>query len=163
MENRLLLAFVLSLGVFIGWGYIMSLIEGPPAKQVSLNKESVKIPPSVNQEMAQQPGSEKKAMTLSEATQSTGPLPTKNESDFPGEETNIKVSTGLVTYFISTKGAMVKKILLSQHKMDSGELIDLVEQNNNGAFPLALESNNDQVTRILQNAYYRQLFQILLI
>jgi YidC/Oxa1 family membrane protein insertase len=49
---------------------------------------------------------------------------------------------------------MVKNILLSQHKTAQGEPIDLVEHENGGILPLALESSNDQVTNILQNAYY---------
>ena len=50
---------------------------------------------------------------------------------------------------------MVKNILLSQHKTDKGELIDLVDHGNGIVLPLALESNNNQVTKILQNAYYK--------
>ena len=46
MENRLLLAFVLSLGVFIGWGYVMSMIEGPPPSQVELEKKLADAPQS---------------------------------------------------------------------------------------------------------------------
>ena len=50
---------------------------------------------------------------------------------------------------------MIKNILLTQHKTAEGEPIDLVEQKDNSTFPLALESNNSQVTNILQNAYYQ--------
>ena len=54
MENRLLVAFVLSLGVFIGWGYIMSMIEGPPPSQVELEKQLADVPSSVNPGISQQ-------------------------------------------------------------------------------------------------------------
>lgn len=154
MENRLLLAFILSLGVFIGWGYIMSMIEGPPPTQIESEKELAEIPQSVKPGIAQQPLSSTKPKGLKLPT-STIPLSTAGEPDFPGEETTINVSTGRVTYIITNKGAMVKNILLSQHKTDKGEPIDLVDHNNGIVLPLALESNNNQVTKILQNAYYK--------
>ena len=45
--------------------------------------------------------------------------------------------------------------MLSQHETANGEPIDLVEQKANSPLPLSLESNNSQVTNILQNAYYQ--------
>ena len=62
MENRLLLAFVLSLGVFIGWGYIMSLIEGPPPVQFESEKGLTEIPPSINPGLSGQPQSNIKSI-----------------------------------------------------------------------------------------------------
>jgi YidC/Oxa1 family membrane protein insertase len=50
---------------------------------------------------------------------------------------------------------MVKSILLSKHKTEKGDPIDLVDQKDGAILPLALESNNNEVTNILQNAYYQ--------
>ena len=155
MENRLLLAFVLSLGVFIGWGYIMSMIEGPPPVQIEAEKKAAEAPTSVNPGVSKQFQSSSEMGNLSELPTSIAPSPTKEQTNFPGKETTINVSTGRVTYIITNKGAMVKNILLSQHKTDKGESIDLVDHDNGGILPLALESNNNQVTKILQNAYYK--------
>ena len=155
MENRLLLAFVLSLGVFIGWGYIMSVIEGPPPSQVLSEKELAEIPPPISPRVSQQFRTGTEPKNLSEIPASTAPAATNMKPDFPGEETTIRVSTGRATYVITNKGAMIKNILLSQHKTTKGEPINLVEYKDNGVLPLALESNNDQVTNILQNAYYQ--------
>lgn len=132
----------------------MSMIEGPPPTQIESEKELAEIPQSVKPGIAQQPLSSTKPKGLKLPT-STIPLSTAGEPDFPGEETTINVSTGRVTYIITNKGAMVKNILLSQHKTDKGEPIDLVDHNNGIVLPLALESNNNQVTKILQNAYYK--------
>ena len=153
MENRLLLAFVLSIGVFIGWGYVMSVIEGPPPAQIQSEKDLAEIPPSTPG-MAQQAPSSVAPGTPSEQTAPNIPAPAISQAEFPGTEVTIKVSAGNVSYIITNKGAMVKNILLSQHKTAQGEPIDLVEHENGGTLPLALESSNDQVTNILQNAYY---------
>ena len=155
MENRLLLAFVLSLGVFIGWGYIMSMIEGPPPSQVELEEQLAEVPPSISPGTSQQVPSGVESKTSSSLPASTSVVTTTSEPDFPGKETTIKISTELATYIFTNKGAMIKNILLTQHKTAEGEPIDLVEQKDNSTFPLALESNNSQVTNILQNAYYQ--------
>ncbi|SVE18326.1 uncharacterized protein METZ01_LOCUS471180, partial [marine metagenome] len=146
MENRLLLAFVLSLGVFIGWGYIMSMIEGPPSSQVQSEKELAEIPPPISPRISQQFRTGTELKNLSEIPASTAPAATNMKPDFPGEETTIRVSTGRATYVITNKGAMIKNILLSQHKTTKGEPINLVEYKDDGVLPMALESNNDQVT-----------------
>jgi YidC/Oxa1 family membrane protein insertase len=155
LENRLLVAFVLSLGVFIGWGYIMSMIEGPPPSQFELEKQLAEVPSSNNLGVSQQPSSIGKSKTLSTSPNATSSGQTVNEDSFPGEESTIKISTGLATYVFTNKGAVIKNILLSQHKTANGEPIDLVEQKANSPLPLSLESNNSQVTNILQNAYYQ--------
>ncbi|MBT7271639.1 MAG: membrane protein insertase YidC [Nitrospina sp.] len=155
MENRLLVAFVLSLGVFIGWGYIMSMIEGPPLSQFEMEKQLAEVPSSKNLEVSQQPSSIGKSKTLSKPTNAASSGQTVNEDNFPGEESTIKISTGAATYIFTNKGAVIKNILLSQHETANGEPIDLVEQKANSPLPLSLESNNSQVTNILQNAYYQ--------
>ena len=155
MENRLLVAFVLSLGVFIGWGYIMSMIEGPPLSQFEMEKQLAEVPSSNNLGVSQQPSSIGKSKTLSKPTNAASSGQTVNEDNFPGEESTIKISTGAATYIFTNKGAVIKNILLSQHETANGEPIDLVEQKANSPLPLSLESNNSQVTNILQNAYYQ--------
>ena len=131
----------------------MSMIEGPPPSQVELEKKLADVPQS-SQRLSQKTvpsGKPKTAPSLSTTT----PAATASEPDFPGEETTTKVSTGLATYIFTNKGAMIKNILLTQHKTVEGEPIDLVEHKDTSTFPLALESNNSQITNILQNAYYQ--------
>ena len=161
MENRLLVAFILSLGVFVGWGYIMSVIEGPPASQTQSEKELAEIPPSTTPGISKQfqPNSQSKNLATPPAL--TSPKTNNNASDFPGKETTIRITTGLATYLITNKGAMLKNILLSKHKTEKGEPIDLVDQKDGAILPLALESNNNEVTNILQNAYYQPSTELL--
>ena len=155
MENRLLVAFILSLGVFVGWGYIMSVIEGPPASQTQSEKELAEIPPPTSPGISKQfqPNSQSKNLATSPAL--TSPKTNNSASDFPGKETTITITTGIATYLLTNKGAMLKNILLSKHKTEKGEPIDLVDQKDGAILPLALESNNNEVTNILQNAYYQ--------
>ncbi|SVC27220.1 uncharacterized protein METZ01_LOCUS280074, partial [marine metagenome] len=155
MENRLLLAFVLSLGVFIGWGYVMSLIEGPLPPQVELEKQLAEVPPSINSGISQQIPSNVESKTRPSLPMSKIIGTTASNPDFPGEEATIKISTKFATYIFTNKGAMIKSILLTQHKTSAEEPIDLVDRKDNAILPLALESNNSQVTNILQNAYYQ--------
>ena len=161
MENRLLLAFILSLGVFVGWGYIMSMIEGPPASQIQSEKELAEIPPSTNSGISKQLQPNSQSKNLATAPALTSPKTNNNASDFPGKETTIRITTGIATYLITNKGAMVKSILLSKHKTEKGEPIDLVDQKDGAILPLALESNNNEVTNILQNAYYQPSTELL--
>ena len=161
MENRLLVAFILSLGVFVGWGYIMSMIEGPPASQIQSEKELAEIPPSTNSGISKQLQPNSQSKNLATAPALTSPKTNNNASDFPGKETTIRITTGLATYLITNKGAMVKSILLSKHKTEKGEPIDLVDQKDGAILPLALESNNNEVTNILQNAYYQPSTELL--
>ncbi len=161
MENRLLVAFILSLGVFVGWGYIMSAIEGPPASQTQSEKELAEIPPPISPGISKQfqPNSQSKNLANSPAL--TSPKTNNNVLDFPGKETTTRITTGIATYLITNKGAMVKSILLSKHKTEKGEPIDLVDPKDGAILPLALESNNNEVTNILQNAYYQPSTELL--
>jgi len=161
LENRLLVAFILSLGVFVGWGYIMSAIEGPPASQTQSEKELAEIPPPISPGISKQfqPNSQSKNLATSPAL--TSPNINNNVSDFPGKETTTRITTGIATYLITNKGAMVKSILLSKHKTEKGEPIDLVDPKDGAILPLALESNNNEVTNILQNAYYQPSTELL--
>ena len=125
MENRLLVAFVLSLGVFIGWGYIMSMIEGPPPSQVELEKQLADVPSSISPGISQQTSPIGKPENRSKLPSATSPATTVGKPEFPGEETTIKISTGLATYVFTNKGAMIKNILLTQHNTATGEPIEI--------------------------------------
>jgi len=133
----------------------MSMIEGPPPSQVELEKKLAEVPPSINTGKSQRVPLEREPKPLSNLPASTVPTETVSKQEFPGEETTIKISTGLATYIFTNKGAVIKNILLTQHNTAKGEPIDFVDHKDGAILPLALESNNNQVTNILQNAYYQ--------
>ena len=152
MENRLLLAFVLSLAVFIGWGYFLAQIQGPlPVKEPGMEEF-----PEDAQALAPKSralGSAPSGLPKSESFQPTTPMPVPIDP-FPGEEVLIQVSTGKTHFVISNRGGVIKQLQLPQFDDDDGNIIDLINNPDHLTPALALQTNDPEVTAILQNAHY---------
>jgi len=151
LEKRLLLAFVLSLAVFIGWGAFMAQFEPQGIKKTDITKSSKS--PSVSS-----PG---------QSAVNTSPLTSPQQSDFqpavtpaivsspfPGNEKEIQVEAGEIHYIFSNKGGVLKHILLPRFRNDDGDVIDLINNPNNLTGALSIKSDDPEITSILQNAYY---------
>ena len=139
--------------MFIGWGYLVAVIQGPPPEQVISEQElAEKVPPSPGTAPQLLPGTTPGAKVTPTAPSS--PETVTKSSEFPGEESTIQVSTKHVTFTITNKGAMIKSILLPQYQTDEGEPVELVQREEGVPLPLAIEASDAQVTRILQNAFY---------
>jgi YidC/Oxa1 family membrane protein insertase len=149
LENRLLLAFVLSLAVFVGWGYFLAEVQGP-AKEPGIEELSQDVQAVPSQQKA--PVSGASALPQSELSQ----LPTTPAlvNQFPGEEVLIQVSTGKSHFVISNRGGVLKELQLPRFNNDAGEVIDLIDNPDQLTSALALKSNDPEITAILQNAYY---------
>ena len=155
MENRVLLAFVLSLVVFVGWGIFLAKIQGPPPQKKADEKARVEsapgrpgfseTAPGPRQPAPGQPGIE---------TAPVSPDVAIPPQEFIGTEKMITVDLGRVTYVLSNRGATIHNVLLNEYEDDQGNPIELVEHPPGTSWPLAVEANDAQVTRILQNAYY---------
>ncbi|MBT3369087.1 MAG: membrane protein insertase YidC, partial [Nitrospina sp.] len=149
MEKRLLLAFVLSLGVFIGWGAFMAQFQPPPPVEQS---DSAKIP--------KQPASTSQAPKTSRPvnpTDDSQPVDTSTPavaSPFVGNEKEIHVESGDIHYVFSNKGGVLKQILLPRFKNDAGDVINLINNPDHLTAALSLRSDDPEVTSVLQNAYY---------
>ena len=152
MENRLLLAFVLSLAVFIGWGYFLAQIQGPlPVKEPGMEEF-----PEDAQALAPKSralGSAPSGLPKSESFQPTTPMPVPIDP-FPGEEVLIQVSTGKTHFVISNRGGVIKQLQLPRYYDDDGNIIDLINNPDHLTPALALQANDPEVTAILQNAHY---------
>ncbi len=152
MENRLLLAFVLSLAVFVGWGYFLALIQGPlPVKEPGMEEfpeDAQVLPPK-----SRASGSAPSVLPKSEPSQPTTQIPVPVDP-FPGEEVLIQVATGKTHFVISNRGGVLKQLQLPRFKNDSGDIIDLIDNPDHLTPALALRANDPEVTAILQNAYY---------
>ena len=70
------------------------------------------------------------------------------------EEKTVKVSNGKITFLLSNKGATLKEVLLNKYKEADGSPINLVQHSEGTLWPLAIESNDETVNRIIQNAAY---------
>ena len=108
MEKRLLLAFVLSLAVFIGWGAFMAQFQPPPIKKIDNTKNLEKpLAPSSDQNpntsiiSSPQTGSEPMATPLTEV-----------RNPYPGNEKEVRIESGDIHYIFSNKGGVLKQILL---------------------------------------------------
>ena len=122
MEKRLLLAFVLSLAVFIGWGAFMAQFQPPPIKKIDNTKNLEKpLAPSSGQNpntsitSSPQPGSESIAAPLTEV-----------RNPYPGNEKEVQIESGDIHYIFSNKGGVLKQILLPRFKNDNGDVINLI-------------------------------------
>lgn len=152
MEKRLLLAFVLSLAVFIGWGAFIAQFQPPPVKKSDIAKTS-------EQPRVSSPG---------ESPTTSAPLTSRPQSGssstvtpapvvpnpFPGNEQEVQIESGEIHYVFSNKGGVLKQILLPRFKNDDGDVINLIKNPDNLTAALSLQSDDPEITSILKNAYY---------
>lgn len=163
MENRLLLAFVLSLGVFVVWGWVMAQFQPPPEPQAKKSEKTQqqKIQPSQTgtqtPDAVQPPADtqESGAMEMpfgqdTEAFPDTGT--TTQTSSQPGE--TVEVKTELVTYRFSTKGGVLTHALLHKNKNPEGEPLNLVRHPEGSLYPLTVITGEPQLDPILLNGHF---------
>jgi YidC/Oxa1 family membrane protein insertase len=142
LENRLLLAFVLSLAVFVGWGYFLAKVQGPmPVRE-----------PVMETKDNQAPAPQNTAPSTPYSSQSIQPVAPAPVDSLP--EVLIQVSAGKTHFTISNRGGVLKQLQLPRFKSDSGEVIDLIDNPDHLTGALALKANDPEITSILQNANY---------
>ncbi len=152
MENRVLLAFVLSLVVFVGWGYFLAAINPPPPeaeKKKAQSRQAQKQAPPTG-ELPAQPVPGDTAPPAVPGAPAAVPAP----APFPGEEKLITVFNGRARFLFSNKGGTLKQVLLPEYHNDNGEVVNLVNAVPGAPAPLALEADDEAITYILQNAFY---------
>ena len=146
MENRLLLAFVLSLAVFVGWGYFLAQVQGPiPMQEQEAKTRDARSLPSRSSDSIP---------PVTSKSQPSRPVTPTPVNPFPGEEVLIQVSSRKTHFIISNRGGILKQLQLPRFKNDSGEIIDLIDNPDHLTGALALKTNDPEVTKILQNAFY---------
>ena len=148
MENRALLAFVLSLAVFILWGYFLAKIEGPPPEQTAETPRT---------EQQQAPLIPDSALPLPDASfQETVPAPQPGEPDLLAlqKEEFVNVYNGDISYKFSSRGGVLTQVLFHKYLDDEGNPLDLINHDAGELYPLSLESGNAAIDRILQTGHY---------
>lgn len=153
MEKRALIAFILSMVVFIVWGYYLSLQEAtrPPVKQAEMREKKKPLSPGDTAPAPGLSGLPETAITEEGAPPMT---PSPVEPEFAGTEELIQVDTGLLSMVISNKGGVIHDAIMPKYHEDDGSPINLVKQVPGTPLPLTLESNNETVNRILRNAFF---------
>jgi YidC/Oxa1 family membrane protein insertase len=151
LENRLLLAFVLSLAVFVGWGYFLAEVQGPmPVQEQGIDTQDAQsLPPQSTGSTSSTPSAPSQSQSSQSATPTPAPV-----NPFLGEEVLIQVAAGKTHFTISNRGGVLKQLQLPRFKNDSGEIIDLIDNPDHLTPALALKTNDPEITSILQNAHY---------
>ena len=161
MENRALLAFVMSLGVFVVWGYFLAWMEGPRLKK---NAGQTKMP-ETSRAQNSSPGSDhsviksddlspaKEALKRPKSTNEIVVPSVSNLPSFSGTLKSIYVENGPVTYVFSNRGGYLEHVYMNQFT-ENGEPIDLIAREEGSRLPLTLVSNETIVSNILRNAFY---------
>ncbi len=155
MENRALLAFVLSLAVFVAWGYILTLIQPAPqkGKDPSAQGEDVAQVPSSATPAISNDGSFRVPAQSLDASAPSATAPSAVDNGF-GSEQIVQVTNGLVTYMLSSKGAVIKELFIPRYKDNEGAPINLVLSDETSLYPMTLLASDPAVSNILQNAHY---------
>jgi YidC/Oxa1 family membrane protein insertase len=157
LENRALLAFVLSFAFFVFWGFFLNLIEDPEekkqrqiqseiAKKQSGVKKTKKVPSNL-------PASPEKPALKNEAVSEEKVEESKPAMVFAGEEKKITVDTGLTQFVFSNRGGVIEEVLMKKYNFE-GKPINVVNQIEGAKLPLTLISNDESVNEIMQNAFY---------
>lgn len=147
----MLLAFILSLFVFFGWGYFLSVVQEPPAGQTdtAAQNNSSSVPGASSSTTGTGAVKTPEAgLTGAEEGETAG------AEVIEGTETLVRVMGNGVEYDISNRGATLRKVLLKRYHNDQGDTVNLVRHDGRGSWPLAIESNDSEVTRLLQKSYY---------
>lgn len=148
MEKRALIAFILSLVVFLGWGYVLKLVEEP--RQIEEQKSLTEVAPPPAKEAPQDAGAKPAATPQPQSQPESQPQP----AAFAGTETRVKVNTGLATYVISNRGGVITDILLQKYNGANREPTNLVHSVEGGKLPLTIEASDPAVSKIVQEAFY---------
>jgi YidC/Oxa1 family membrane protein insertase len=157
LEKRLLLAFVLSLAVFVGWGAFMAKFQPPPVEhideqpQVPVTAQSPSVPGSATSFPTPSGFATSRPQPVGSSQQMAAPVAV---NPFPGEEKEIQVDAGKTHYVFSNRGGVLKQILLPRFNNDDGDTINLINNPDNLTSALSLKSDDAEITSILQNAYY---------
>ena len=152
MEKRTLLAFGLSLGVFILWSMFMTAMN-PPKKNKQTNPQDQVVQNVPGQPAVIQPTIPGESPVANPIQPPMSPQEIL-EANFPGTEKLITIETAKATYVLSNKGAVIKEITVKKYKDDHGNSINLINHGNGSQYPLTILASDLGVSQILENSYF---------
>jgi YidC/Oxa1 family membrane protein insertase len=155
-----MIAFGLSLVVFIFWGVFLSKISPPPPQeqigeieQPTQEQKNIPLPgtPDLPSLPSQALPSGETGTALSES-QSPAQTPTAPEAH---PEILVTVTKGQTTLIFSSRGGVLKHVEMHQYTNPEGDgPIDLIPQIAGAKYPLTLETGNVAVDHVLANGYF---------
>ena len=159
MENRAMIAFGLSLVVFILWGVFLAKISPPPPQQPIAKIEPQERKPK----SAPLPGTPELPSLPSQSLPSgkTGQVVT-GETEQPAPpapathaEILVNVIKGQTTLIFSSRGGVLKHVEMHQYTNPEGDgPIDLIPQVPGAKYPLTLETGHPAVDQVLANGHF---------
>lgn len=161
-----MIAFGLSLVVFIFWGVFLSKISPPPPQEPSGEIEQ----PTQEQKSAPLPGTPElptlpsqplpsqtlpSGETVTRAPESQSPAPSAQVPE-KREEILVNVTKGQTTLIFSSRGGVLKHVEMHQYTNLEGDgPIDLIPQVPGAKFPLTLETGHVAVDQVLANGHFK--------
>ncbi len=137
----------------MGWGYFLAEVQPPPEKIEQAEKHTKKTTPALPPPIPV-PSQPSALPTPAGDTPKTAPSPSPSQPKLPGNEVMVNVFNGRVNLVFSSKGGTLREVILPEYKDDKGNIVNLVEHQEGAKWPLSLESTDDGISYILQNAYY---------
>lgn len=138
----------------MGWGYFLAEVQPPPEKIDRVDKPAQKAEPALPSPTPPPMPAPGQAATSTPAGDIPKAVPSPVKPQFPGNEVLVKVVNGRANLVFSSKGGTLREIVLPQYKDDEGNVVNLVEHEGDDKWPLSLESTDEGISYILQNAYY---------
>ncbi|MCZ6513548.1 MAG: membrane protein insertase YidC [Nitrospinae bacterium] len=162
MENRALLAFGLSLLVFILWGLFLAKISPPPPPQ----DQMAEVEPRSQERLPSLPGPEIPALpspSLPSVAPGAGVTVPAPPAQAPAArvpemqpEILVDVVKGDTTLTFSSRGGVLKHVKLHQYTNLEGDgPIELIPQVPGAPYPLTLETGHPAVDRVLMNGHFQ--------
>ena len=156
-----MIAFGLSLVVFILWAVFLSKISPPPPQQKigeieQLTQDPQNAPLPGTPEIPALPPlpSGETSPTLPTETAQPTPAPSPPAQETPAEVL-VNVTKGQTTLIFSSRGGVLKHVEMHQYTNQEGDgPIDLIPQVAGAKFPLTLETGNVAVDHVLANGHF---------
>jgi YidC/Oxa1 family membrane protein insertase len=159
-----MIAFGLSLVVFILWAVFLAKVSPPPPQQpiaeIEPPAQKQKTTPSVTPELPSLPSLPSQPLPSGETTPA---LPgTEQQSAQPAApapethaETLVDVVKGPMTLTFSSRGGVLKHVKMNQYSNVEGDgPIDLIPQVPGAKYPLTLETGHQAVDQVLANGHF---------
>ncbi len=145
---------MLSLGVFLLWGYFLSETQGPPPEQTQVQGTKNQVAQSKNGGKTNLTPALPETKPSESIDQSEGDNLPLNSSEEIHKEQLIEVKNKMGIYVFSTKGGILKKVLVTKYKDDEGNPLNLIKESPENKYPLTLETGNPAVDKVLQQGHF---------
>ena len=148
MEKRAILAFVLSMLVFLTWGYFFTSKQEKISQSGYEEKTVIEDKDSVEQI---EEGDENNFLS----SEPDLDLPIK-DIKIQGDIEDIHVQTDLTDIILTNEGGRIKSLRLKEYTDDNNSPLELVshKEGNELKFPLYFESDSREITYLLNKAIY---------